>query len=140
MLNKKSDITNLQFKSSTFIFISIYMIMLYILSFLWLLPERIPQKMLPYITILVFYALAVYLIKRSTTFKDGTNERPRKIYSKKDLLKALIVYVLMVNIYCFIPSVSGLIMFGMYLLLNLLGIGLFLYSLFKVIFQKRAYS
>ena len=109
-----------------FIVLIIYLVLLYIITFIVLLPERIPTTVIPYIPIIFFYALSIGLIYISKKTEIKFNLISEKHYSIKELMIFGIIIIVGVNIYCLFPSIHGIILVSSYFVFVIIGLTLFI--------------
>lgn len=110
--------------------VSIILIGIYVFGGIILLPERFPTTIMPYITIIFFYILAIsmFLIPTSLNNKmDKTNQ----FYSRKHLLYALIILIaFMIGIY-FVWNIGEVILTVSYLLFTQIGLIFIIVDVYK---------
>ncbi len=136
---KKSNILAFEFKKKNFIWWTIYLAILYVITFFFLLPERIPTTLIPYLSILIFYLIIILLIIKSNKTPISLVEikNRRELYSTRDLLKFMLVIVLVANLACLAQNIFSVIVIIGYLAFSLLGIYIFLRVSYKVIFNTK---
>ncbi|MBP2029630.1 hypothetical protein J2755_000550 [Methanohalophilus levihalophilus] len=129
-LSKGASITDLEFGKRGFGLLSLYLLLLYIITFIYLLPDRIPTTITPYLTIAVFYAIPIALIYKSEWTGVYVETPEPYSYSKKDLATFLPISVLAVSFACLMPDISPGILAVTYFLLLLVGTLLFLWIVY----------
>ncbi|MEA1925343.1 MAG: hypothetical protein U9M95_05675 [Candidatus Altiarchaeota archaeon] len=138
-LTKKADLKSLELKKPGFILLTTYLIALYIATFFYLLPERIPTTITPYISIIAFYVITVILILKSKETTTEINTLKEESYSTTDLIKFMIITIIAVNIACLIPDISIGILAITYFSLTFVGTiisTIIVYNTLKQIFTK----
>lgn len=136
LLSRFASLNDININKKWFIGIGVYLCLLYLVTFFFLLPERIPHKLLPYLSILFFYVLAVSVLIFSKPSKEKFVKLSNKEYTIKDLIVFGIVVMIAANLFCLIPKISGIVLILTYFLLVLIGLFLFVYSLCKIISKK----
>ncbi|WP_135613253.1 hypothetical protein [Methanococcoides sp. AM1] len=129
---KDSDLTSLKLEGRSFKLLEGYLITLYVITFLYLLPERIPTTILPYTSIIVFYAIPVILILRSAKKKEKLEILGNCSYSSRNLIIFIPLLILAVNIACFVPAISLSVLSITYILLSAIGVVLFLWVIYNI--------
>lgn len=113
------------------------LIVLYGVTFAFLLPERIPQTATPYLSILAFYVIAILLLiktKKSELIEESISS---KHYGRKDLMFGILCIIVFVNILIWIPAVNDAIVFVFYLVYLGVGTLLFVMNVFKILVNKK---
>jgi hypothetical protein len=134
--SKKFNLKDFAFKRGWFITITIYLGILYLVTFFLLLPERIPPSILPYVSLLFFYILAIWLITKLKLKATRLVSLNRNHYSIKDLVIFALITILSVNFMGMIPQLSYALLGISYYLFWLVGVILFLTITYKIIFKK----
>jgi len=132
---KEKEVESVLLSKTWFIGVSAYIALLYILTFIFLLPERIPTTAMPFITILASYAFFILLLLKAPQ-KECTTKVLKKTYTVKDLVFLSIVLLLAVNLVSFSPTIGRYLLFGSYAIFMLVGIGLF-FTLIHALFLKK---
>lgn len=123
---KNISITDIIPKKKGFALLSIYLFLLYVLTFIFLLPERIPTTIIPYLSIFAFYAIAIILLARSKRTSVSIIETSYvDVYSKRNITLFAVVLMIGVNVACSIPQISMGTLMLTYMLLNGVGIIMF---------------
>lgn len=132
---KDIDINSMYLSKKWFKIVSIYIVLLYVITFFWLLPERIPNTILPFISIVFFYVLSIRCISliKDSGIKEVDN---RLLYNKRDLLKFFIILLLSSNFYTLLFPIVPYIFLITYILLIIIWIIIFIKSL---IYIKKKY-
>ena len=134
-LSKKVDLKSLELKKISFILLTIYLAVLYIITFFYILPERIPTTITPYISIIAFYVIPIILILKSDKTTIKINTLKDNSYLIRDLVKFAIITILAVNISCLIPTISAGILAITYFSLTIIGITIFVIIMYIVLKQ-----
>lgn len=136
--SKGSNILSLYFKKRYFILTAFYLIILYCAGFLLFLPEKIPGRVVPYMSVFVFYACSFMVLARSGKTSTCLTELPEDSYSSKDMLMYVVLLILAVNVACLVPYISTMMIGAAYLSMMLAGIILFSRLFYREI-KYRAY-
>jgi hypothetical protein len=124
------SIHSLQLGKTGFIGVTIYLVILYIVTFFILLPERIPG-FLPIILIVLIYLVIILLIKFS---KPIINELPLDDSNhNKDFLKYSFLFIGLTVILCIIPTIAIIITIVMNFAVFLLGPVIFIYMTYRAL-------
>ena len=107
------------------ILVGLYLILLYTAAFFLMLPERLPQTLMPYVSILGFYGLIIVLILKSPKGVVELVPAEADLFSKRSLLLFAVLLVIAVNIECLVPEISALLLAGTYFSTMMIGFVLF---------------
>lgn len=129
--SRNSDVKIFELPKKSFIAITIYLIILYVSTFILFLPEKTPKTITPYLSIFIFYGLFIFLFKSSKTTGVEIVEVSSASYSKKDLVKFSGIAFLSVNFACLFQVISQKILIISYLSLVPAGIICFLLLIFQ---------
>ncbi|NMC77353.1 MAG: hypothetical protein GYA60_08705 [Candidatus Methanofastidiosa archaeon] len=132
-LSRRADLGVFNFGRRGFIALSLYLALLYILGFLFLLPERIPNTLAPYATIIVFYLLPILLFKKSKTTDMELIAADESRYSIRDLCIFTIITIVATNLATIFSKISSVVLTVSYLILEFVGIILFIYVVYKIL-------
>ncbi|HEX3048262.1 MAG TPA: hypothetical protein VHY08_26150 [Bacillota bacterium] len=132
-LSRKADLHSLNIGKKGFRWLAIYLAVLYIITFIWLLPERIPTTIAPYVTIIAFYIIAISLLKCSNQAPNELKALDADSYSVRDLLGFASIALFSVNLACLTPKISFVILTITYFLLIFLGLSLFFVICYKIL-------
>ncbi len=113
---------------------SSYLVLFYVLTFLFLLPERMPHQVLPYVTVIVFYILVIWLLQRTSEVSLNLKKLSMSSYQKRDLMIYFVFLFVLINIFCLVSAVSSFLMLFGYLIFIVVGVILFVrvvYGVFK---------
>ena len=127
------SIRSLLIKRKGLIFVSIYLILLYVLSFLFLVPQKIPESPLPILTIISFYAFIAFLIKKSPTDEVASIDTKMKeeTLSTKTLLAFCLLQLILTSIFCVLPQIGLPIAFTLNMVLFIGGPLFFIFIVAK---------
>jgi hypothetical protein len=139
-LTKKTDLKSLELRKVSFILITIYLVTLYVATFFYILPERIPTAIVPYISIIAFYVIPIILILKSDKTTIEINTLEGNSYSIRDFVKFMTITILAVNIACFIPNISAGILAITYYSLAIIGTITFVIIVYNTLKQIIATS
>jgi hypothetical protein len=131
--SKKEDFRIFDLKNTGFIIALVLIIILYILTFLFMFSEKIPNKIMPFVSILFFYALTIAMIIKSKKKENKIISLKKEQYDAKDLTTFLVIIIIATNISCLFQSISAFVLVISYLLFTITGIILFALSIKKVI-------
>ncbi len=126
------SIHSLKFGKLGLSIVSGYLILLYIIMFFFLLPERLPNSPIPYIIIIGFYTfigIMLYLSKPLTEPNFKNNIVLDRLTSVKDMMLIFGLLILLVTIFCLIPFLTIIIRTVIYLIIFLVGTVFFIIML-----------
>lgn len=132
MARKQSNdfsINSLLLKKKGLVIVGIYLILLYFLSFLFLIPERIPESPLPVFVIVGFYAFITFLIKVSPVHKESRIETNTtdEILSTKAFSSFCLLHLLLTSVFCIIPQIGLAVALTLNMILFIGGPFFFIY-------------
>ncbi len=113
------------------------LLILYGVAFTYLLPERIPDTLMPYLSVLAFYVITIFLLKISKKGEPIEVEISNTHYQIKDLWIGIGILLLMINTLIWIPEISTAFSFIFYLSYFGVGIILFLMTLIKGVLPRK---
>ncbi|MEA1994199.1 MAG: hypothetical protein U9N35_07405 [Euryarchaeota archaeon] len=131
-VSKNADIRSLKLGKKGIIFLTAYLALLYSITFFFLLPDRIPTTITPYVTILAFYVIPIMVILRSNKNPAEMKTLEGNFYSIKDIRKFAIILGITVNIACFVPTISMGVLAVTYGSLLVIGTALFAVVIYKL--------
>lgn len=134
----KKELKITQFKAITIWPIVIGLIAVNAGGAILLFPENLPNEVVPYLVIGLFYVISVIAILVSRAKKLDVVKLEKKHYSSRELLWGAFLLVLFINVIHFFPGVSNIILFASYLMYAVIGVILFSYCLLKIRFNKRS--
>ena len=102
---------------------TIYLLLLYILSFLFLIPEKVPESPLPILVIVDFYAFIIFIIKVSHVHEESEIQTSTidEILSAKTFYAVYLLHLLLTSIFCIIPQIGLAIAFTLNMILFISG-------------------
>ena len=100
------------------------------------MPERIPRSIIPYISIIVLYAVPIILIRKSEKEETKLTAQDKNRYNIKDLAIFAAITIIAVNSAVILPDISSVVFVFSYYLLGLAGIVLFVSTVFGSIKPK----
>ena len=102
------SIFSLQLGKKGLTIVTIYLLLLYVLSFLFLVPNKIPTSPLPILLIIAFYAFVVFLIKMSPVHEATSIEaNPTEgTFSAKAFFAFCLLHLLLTTIFCIAPQIG----------------------------------
>jgi len=130
-MSRKTDIKLFEFKKSGFIIVSIYLLILYVGTFFLLLPERIPHTIAPFMSIIIFYIVIIYLIFRSKTVGTKLININKNQYSPRDMFVFALVIISAVSIANIWPSISYVSLIVTYYVLVIIGTIIFIVTIWQ---------
>lgn len=137
-LSKEADLKTFEFGRKSFIGICIYLGLLYVVTFLFLLPERIPTDIASYTAIIAFYMIAIFLFVNSKPSKFKFNNLEKDQYGIKELLIFSGITLVAINITSSLQTLGYPMMIVTYVGLTIFGAILFpvvAYKSFRVNFK-----
>ena len=135
ILPKDATIYSLKLNNKKFILLTLYILLLYGVTFFVLLPERIPTTPLPIIIILLIYTIFIAILSKSKPVEEKlveTNEG----YTKKDLLKFGALTIVSANIFCIFPALAQAGILAIFLIMTLGAPILFIRNLVRISSKK----
>ncbi len=135
-LSKKSNLMVFGFSKIKFILISIYLLLLYAGGFVLLYPERMPQTLTPYLSIIISYIVLISLIVKSKKVATEFTDQNECRYSIKDLIVFALITILSSNIACIMSSISEKIFTISYFLFLSAGIAIFILATINIFNSK----
>ncbi len=131
----------------------IYLLMLYILFSLLVLPERFPTSMISYLSIILFAAFMITLLKWNGPTKPHVNDKittnvvisdPQDtishdtsiLLSPRFILSCFLLYILLTSAFLFTPTITMILSILNYLLLTGIGMILFPIAVIKMALRK----
>jgi len=130
---KKFDFLDLALSNKGFAAISLLIVLLYGLSYLFISPERLPNELLPYLSVLFFYAQGIVLFLKVPKTALDLKELPKNSYSPKDAASFSLLLVISANLWCLLPGMAFPIMVLSYVLFSIFGVAIFLFSSYKIL-------
>jgi hypothetical protein len=124
-LSKGIDITQLVPGIKGFRVLCMYLLLLHTLTFIFLLPERIPTTIAPYISIIFFYIIAIALLSRSGKRTVQIIQLEDQDYSPRNFVIFIPVLILVVTVACLVPNISTNVLMITYFSLIVTGIIMF---------------
>ena len=130
------SIYSLQLGKTGFIVVTVYLVILYIVTFFILLPERIPG-FLPIILTVLIYLVIILLVKFSKPIidelpVDDSNFKER-LFNFRDFLKYSGLFIGLTVILCIVPPVAIIITFVVNFAIFLLGPVIFIYMTYRAL-------
>jgi len=126
LASRKTDLRGVVVRRFGSVAVVCYLVFLYLVTFFFLLPERLPATFLPYATVIGFYLLAVVLFilrpkspDRMSELVGGTH------YSRRHVAAFAAVMLVSANLACLLPPVGLVVLVLAYLGLATGGVGLF---------------
>ena len=130
-LFKKADLKIFEFSKRGFSIIAAYLSLLYIFTFFVLVPERIPNTIIPYLTIILFYIITILLLQHSNTNKIKVLDLEKDQYQTKDLFKFALLMIISINVASFFPMINNVFLAITYTLLSIIGTILFALTVYN---------
>lgn len=110
--NHSISIYSLQLGKKGFSLVIVYIILLYLITFFILLPEKLPTSAIPYLTIIGFYVFVEFMIFHSIPTKEKNVERKvdeEKIIPKMFFFKLFGLFLIIAIIFCLLPPLGMII-------------------------------
>lgn len=130
-LAKKSNLKFFEFGKISPAVLAACLSLFYVGAFFWLWPERIPKTPMPYISIIIFYVISIFLILKSKTREIKFAPADKNCYSAGDLAVFAIIEILAVNLASLLPGVSSLLFAAAYFALLFIGSITFIKLVYK---------
>ena len=128
-----NDIRSTILSKKWFIISWTYLFFLYILTFFFFFPERIPQNIFAYLLVIWTYIFAFKMFKKTNVSSLKLETLDKKYYWKSDLKKYMIFLFVCFNILNIVPQMSFIILILYYLSYLPISIILLIYSVTKVL-------
>lgn len=136
---ERFSIFSFQFGKKGLTIVVAYIIGLNVITYFILLPERLPDWIIPYLIIILWYVLIAILLKYSRNNEETSNNLPattKDMISLKNLLYLIIIQMIMILILCIFYEIGAV--FVLFLNLSIFFIGpLFLIIIIYMSFKKR---
>lgn len=133
---KSSNIKVFEFSKISFAMVTMYLLLLYTGTFLLLHPGRIPHSLVPFISIIIFYALFIFIIRRSKKVETEFVQLNKEHYTIGDLKKFALITIVAVNVVAVVPVISMYIFSFTYFAIALTGTILFATVVYKILKQN----
>ncbi|MFX0071539.1 MAG: hypothetical protein ACFFAO_10660 [Candidatus Hermodarchaeota archaeon] len=129
------SIYSLKLGKKGFFIITFYLIALYVITFMFLLPERIPNTILPILIIIGFYAFIGIILKLSKPSDETSDEEiePSEIFSANLFFKLFGLLVGLGIIFCLVPIIGIAVALPLFIGLFLIGPIFFVIYLYKAL-------
>jgi hypothetical protein len=129
------SIYTLKLGTKEFLVVIIYIILLYLVTFFFLLPERIPTTILPIAIIIGFYAFIFVVLKMTNQIDEKIIKKATNIdiYDAQFFFKFFGLFLALSILYCLIPIIGIIIAFLIFLSLFMIGPIIFLLVLIKTL-------
>ncbi len=135
-LSRKTNLEVFKFSKTGFIIATSYLVLLYLTTFFLILPERIPKTIIPFISIIAFYIIPVFLILNSKKTEIELKILNKNQYSIRDLAGFTMITILTVNISCIVPNISSVILAITYYTLAFIGTIIFILAIYNTLKQS----
>lgn len=133
---KNSSVKVFELSKISFAMVTIYLLLLYVGTFLLLHPGKIPHSLVPFISTIIFYALFIFIIRRSKKVETEFVQLNKEHYTISDLKKFALITIIAVNIAVMSPAISMRIFSLTYFAIALTGIALFATVVYKIFKQN----
>jgi len=136
------SISSLQLGRKGLTIVTIYLLLLYVLSFLFLMPNKIPTSPLPVLVIIVFYAFITFLIKMSPIHEAINIEAnaAEGTFSAKSFFAFCLLHLLLTTIFCVVPQIGLSAAFTLNIALYLGGPFIFTYFVVRLFINIGEYQ
>jgi hypothetical protein len=117
-----------------FSIVIIYLLLLYVITFFLILPERLPTSIIPFLIIIGFYTLIGIVLRISNPIDESikVDSEEKSFYSATFFFKIYFLMIIFIIIFCLIPIIGIIVGFTMFL-------GIFVIApLFFLLFLKKA--
>jgi hypothetical protein len=126
------SIYSLKLGNKGLLVVIIYLISLYFITFIYLMPQNIPKSIIPFFVIIGFYLLIIIIIRISKqtngTITDKINEE--EFFHSSHFFKLYIFLMILTFIFCLIPIIALII--GLILFLGIFLISPFFFIMFLI--------
>lgn len=133
---KNSSVKVFELNKIGFAMVTIYLLLLYVGTFLKIEPERFPHALAPVISIIIFYALFIFIIRRSKKVETEFAQLDKEHYAISDLKKFALITIVAVNAVIMVPAISAHLFSFTYFALALMGTVLFATVVYKILKQN----
>jgi len=109
---REFSIYSLKLGKTGFSIVIIYLVLLYFIMFFLLLPERLPNSIIPYLIIIGFYifvGITLYLSKPYENEKIDEFRISERLFSLRDLVFFFVILTLLAVLFCLIPLATLII-------------------------------
>ena len=136
LLSTKKDILSLILGKKSMTVLIIYLTSLYVITTAVIFPERLPQTPLPYLFILGWYLILIFLLWIDTS---QDNQKPSKhfLINRNYVLLFISLIILLTMLFCSFPPIGQLLLMTLFLGITLFGILILLGSLASLLQNKR---
>lgn len=136
--NKPWNIEIFKLTKKSFWIQFIYLILLYIITFIFLLQDRIPTTILPYFSLIIFYIFIIFIFKKIKIKESDYKivKTSEWLFWVKDLLKYSIILLILINFACIFSQVSLWILWVWYFSILLIWIMIFFIMIKSVFFNN----
>jgi len=128
------SIYTLKLGKTGFSIVIIYLLLLYIITFFLILPERLPTSIIPFLIIIGFYILIGGILRISKPIDESIKEdnEEKDFFSATFFFKIYCLMIVFIIIFCLIPFIGIIVGLTMFL-------GIFIIApLFFLLFLKKA--
>jgi hypothetical protein len=132
-ISRKIDLTIFIFSKIGFVILSIYLLLLYLVTFFFLSPDRIPNTVMPYISIIIIYFIALLPITKSKTTDIQLVAANKNQYSIKDLIIFALVTILSINVASLLQGISLLLLAATYCIVAIIGTMIFIVVIYRTL-------
>ncbi len=128
------SINSLQLQKRGLTIVAIYLFLLYVFSFLFLVPEKTPNEPLPILIIIGFYTLVAFLIRTSPLDKtrENVSASTMDLISSRAFLSFCLLFLLLTTFFCIVPAIGVYVTLRLNLLLFVGGPFFFVFALIRV--------
>jgi len=137
--SKNSDLKIFEFNKPVFLGMSVFLFLLYSISFFRFLPERTPQSSIAFFSILVVYAFAfllIYFSKKADPAFIGLSNEHYSIGFLSVCLWMIVIFVALASIVPNFVSTTSIITYFGFMVLGAIFFAVALYHIVLTMFQK----
>lgn len=130
LLSKRKPLAISAFKDINILWIGVILIGIYTFSAFVILPENFPKTLMPYMTILFLYLLAIVMfVMKPKNIEDINIENP--YYSKNHLIYGVVLLAIWIIISTYFWSLGEIVLNASYWIFTLIGISYVIVDIFK---------
>ena len=134
-LTKTKTLQSLTLGNTGMILLSVYLIILYASTTILILPERLPQTILPYLLILLWYLVVLGLLWIDSPTNKLTAKK-KNLFSTRDLFVFAILLAVVTVVFALFSQISQFLLVFFALVIVILGGVFLLASLLSLLRQK----
>ena len=126
------DVLSFNYAKKWFVLLFVYLLVLYVLSFFIIRPDKIPKVLSPYLSVILLYALAGFLLYITPGTELKVTSLSTQHYSRLDVCIFCAMALCSALVFCFILRITVIPLLFFYLALCLIGPAVFLFVLYRI--------